>query len=97
MRAAVSLIEGTPLLYAKLIQNKTTIKVLAVKHKFFNSLNNKTMNTELTYLLEELDNWDENKPIQVKDLKRMIIKSFKKADEHQQQIEDSMSEIGHDM
>ena len=55
------------------------------------------MNTELTYLLEELDNWDENKPIQVKDLKRMIIKSFKKADEHQQQIEDSMSEIGHDM
>ena len=23
------------------------------------------MNTELTYLLEELDNWDEDKPIQV--------------------------------
>jgi hypothetical protein len=41
LRAAVSLIEGTPLLYAKLIQNKTTIKVLAVKHKFFNSLNKK--------------------------------------------------------
>lgn len=55
------------------------------------------MNTELTYLLEELDNWDEDKPIQVKDLKRMINKSFKQAAEHQQQIEDSMSEIGHDM
>jgi len=55
------------------------------------------MNTELTYLLEELDNWDENKSIQVKDLKRMINKSFKKAAEDQQQIEDSMSEIGHDM
>lgn len=55
------------------------------------------MNTELTYLLEELDNWDEDKPIQVKDLKRMINKSFKKSAEHQQQIEDSMSEIGHDM
>ncbi len=55
------------------------------------------MNTELTYLLEELDNWNEDKPIQVKDLKRMIEKSFKKAAIHQQQIEDSMSEIGHDM
>ena len=55
------------------------------------------MNTELTYLLDELYNWDENKPIQVKDLKRMIIKSFKKAAKDQQQIEDSMSEIGHDM
>lgn len=55
------------------------------------------MNTELTYLLEELDNWDEDKPIQVKDLKRMINKSFKKAAKDQQQIEDSMSEIGHDM
>ena len=29
LRAAVSLIEGTPLLYAKLIQNKATIKVLS--------------------------------------------------------------------
>ena len=55
------------------------------------------MKTELTYLLEELDNWDENKPIQIKDLKKMIEKSFKKAAEDQQQIEDSMSEIGHDM
>ena len=55
------------------------------------------MNIELTYLLEELDNWDENKSIQVKDLKRMINNSFNKAAEHQQQIEDSMSEIEHDM
>jgi hypothetical protein len=55
------------------------------------------MNTELTYLLEELENWNNDKPIQVKDLKRMIEKSFKKAAIHQQQIEDSMSEIGHDM
>lgn len=55
------------------------------------------MNTELTYLLEELDNWDENKLIQVKDLKRMITKSFVKANIHQQQIEDSMASIGHDM
>ncbi len=55
------------------------------------------MNTELTYLLEELDNWDEDKPIQVKDLKRMINKSFKKADEDQQRIENSMSGKGYDM
>ena len=55
------------------------------------------MNTELTYLLEELDNWDENKPIQVKDLKRMINKSFRQCALDSQQIEDSMSEIGHDM
>lgn len=55
------------------------------------------MNTELTYLLEELDNWDKDKPIQVKDLKRMIIKSFEAATRHQTQIEQSMSEIGHDM
>lgn len=54
------------------------------------------MNSELTYLLEELDNWDENKPIQVKDLKRMIEKSFRRADEHAQMINDSMSIIGHD-
>lgn len=55
------------------------------------------MKTELSYLLEELDNWDENKPIQVKDLKRMINKSFESAYEDHQRIEDSMSEIGHDM
>ena len=55
------------------------------------------MSTELTYLLDELDNWDENKPIQVKDLKRMIKKSFEAAARHQAQIEQSMSEIGHDM
>ena len=28
------------------------------------------MKTELTYLLEELDNWDKDKSIQVKDLKK---------------------------
>lgn len=55
------------------------------------------MNSELTYLLEELDNWDENKPILVKDLKRMIMKSFKECERHRQQIDDVMSEIGHDM
>jgi hypothetical protein len=55
------------------------------------------MNTELTYLLEELDNWDNDKPIQVKDLKRMIEKSFAKASAHQQELEDSMNEIGHNM
>ena len=55
------------------------------------------MNSELTYLLEELDNWDENKPIQVKDLKKMIKKSFKKAAEHEQILEESMNVIGHDM
>ena len=56
------------------------------------------MKTELTYLLEELDNWDEDKPIQVKDLKRMINKSFKKAaEDKQQKIEDSMFEIGDDI
>jgi len=46
------------------------------------------MKNEMTYLLEELLNWDDDKPIQVKDLKRMIEKSFKKAAEDQQLIED---------
>jgi hypothetical protein len=55
------------------------------------------MNTELTYLLDELDNWDKDKPIQVKDLKRMIEKSFKQVAIHQQQIDDALSEIAHDM
>ena len=56
------------------------------------------MNTELSYLLDELKfNWDEDKPIQVKDLIKMIEKAFKKANQDQQQIEDSMSEIGHNM
>ena len=55
------------------------------------------MNTELTYLLKELDNWDENRPILVKDLKRMIERSFRKEAKDREQIEDSMSDIGHDM
>ena len=55
------------------------------------------MNTELTYLLRELNNWDEDRPILVKDLKRMIERSFRKEAVDRQQIEDSMSDIGHDM
>ena len=56
------------------------------------------MQTELSYLLNELTmNWDENKPIQVKDLIRMINKSFKAAEADEKQIQDSMNEIGHDM
>jgi hypothetical protein len=56
------------------------------------------MNTELTYLLEELhNNWADNKIITVQILKQMINNSFIKAAQHQNQIEDSMSEIGHDM
>ena len=55
------------------------------------------MNTELTYPLEELNNWDEYKPIQYKDLKRMIEESFKQASIHEQQIENSTSEIEHDI
>jgi hypothetical protein len=55
------------------------------------------MNTELTYLLRELDNWDEDRSISVKDLKRMIEKAFRKEMVDRQQIEDSMSDIGYDM
>lgn len=55
------------------------------------------MNSELTYLLDELDNWDDDKPVQVKDLRRMIKKSFKKQAEDEKEIEDSMNSIGHDM
>ncbi len=56
------------------------------------------MKTELTYLLEELENnWDRAQPIQVKDLIKMINKSFEHASKDQQIIEDSMNEIGHDM
>jgi hypothetical protein len=54
--------------------------------------------TELAYLLYELENWDEDKPIQVKNLKRMIEKSFKRKrmDEDEQNIQSSMDEIEHD-
>lgn len=56
------------------------------------------MQTELSYLLDELNmNWDQDKPIQVKDLIRMINKSFKAAEADEKQIQDSMNEIGHDM
>lgn len=56
------------------------------------------MNIELTYLLEELhNNWADNDVITVQDLKKMINNSFIKAAQHQNQIDESMSEIGHDM
>lgn len=55
------------------------------------------MNTELTYLLDELDNWDDNKVITVKDLKRMINKAFKAEVNDQNIIEDSMNVLGPDM
>ena len=55
------------------------------------------MNTELTYLLRELDNWDEDRPISVKDLKRMIERSFRKEAVDREKIEDSMSDMGYDM
>lgn len=41
------------------------------------------MNTELTYLLEELNNWNNDRVILVQDLKKMINNAFKKAAEHQ--------------
>lgn len=47
------------------------------------------MNLEMLYLLKELDNWDEDKPIQVKDLKRMINKSFAKAKAHKKILEEN--------
>lgn len=47
------------------------------------------MYTELSYLLEELDNWDDDKPIQVKDLKRMINKAFEKMEKDEQELDDS--------
>lgn len=37
------------------------------------------METELAYLLEELDNWADNDVITVEILKKMINNSFKKA------------------
>jgi hypothetical protein len=58
--------------------------------------------TELAYLLYELENWDEDKPIQVKNLKRMIEKSFlrrrteRMEDEQNIQSQSSMDEIDHD-
>ncbi len=56
------------------------------------------MNTELVYLLEELNNnWANNDVITVQNLKQMINNSFIKAAQHQNQLYESMSEIGHDM
>lgn len=44
------------------------------------------MLTELNYLLDELDNWDNNKPITVQDLKKMISKAFDKISKDQEII-----------
>ena len=51
------------------------------------------MKSELTYLLEELDNWGDDNVITIKSLRRMIEKSFYKAADDQQQIEDSMDNM----
>ena len=53
--------------------------------------------TELGYLLNELENWDDDAPIQVKDLKRMIVESFNKMAKDIEDIDSSMRQIGHDM
>lgn len=53
--------------------------------------------TELSYLLDELENWDDDAPIQVKDLKRMIVESFNKMAQDIEDIDSSMRQIGHDM
>jgi hypothetical protein len=45
------------------------------------------MNTELTYLLKELDNWGEDRLISVNDLKRMIERAFRKEAEDREEIE----------
>ena len=50
LSAAVSLIEGTPLLYAKLIQNKATIKVL-IDSLFIYSLIKTKMKTIKMFLI----------------------------------------------
>jgi len=55
------------------------------------------MKTELTYLLEELYNWDDNKVITVKDLKGMINKAFKAEANDQNMIDESMNVLGPDM
>lgn len=72
MRAAVSLIEGTPLLYAKLIQNKATIKVLAVKHKFLKLKKNKTMQ-EPKYFKEMLPYFPSNIDERIKEIEKELV------------------------
>lgn len=42
--------------------------------------------SELAYLLQELSNWDDNKPIQVKDLRKMIEKAFKKYQDDEERV-----------
>jgi hypothetical protein len=43
------------------------------------------MKTELTYLLEELDKHPDDKHIQVKDLKMMILEAFNKASKDEEE------------
>ena len=52
------------------------------------------MKSELTYLLDELDNWSDDTPLIVQDLKKMINKSFKQASKDQDDIDNSMDEFG---
>lgn len=49
------------------------------------------MKTELWYLLDELDNWDNSRVITIKDLREMINKSMNKAGEDAEEIENSRS------
>jgi len=46
------------------------------------------MKTELTYILEELDNWGDDNVITIKSLKKLINKAFKKADEDEEAMND---------
>jgi hypothetical protein len=46
------------------------------------------MKTELTYLLEELDNWGNDNVITIKSLKRMIEKSFNEAAKDEEAMND---------
>jgi hypothetical protein len=46
------------------------------------------MKTELTYLLEELDNWGDDNVIDIRSLKKLINKAFEKAAEDEEAIND---------
>lgn len=48
------------------------------------------MKSELTYLLEELDNYSSNNTLSVGDLRKLIIQSFEKAAQDEERINDSM-------
>ena len=55
------------------------------------------MNTELTNLLEELDNLKDNEIITVQILKQLINNSFKKQAEFEKMRDEAMGDIMHDM